>query len=53
VDLPSLPEDATRTGYRYTFKEWNNDDVLSVCRQYLKEIKRIVADGLQRGFLAE
>jgi hypothetical protein len=40
------------TTYRYQFKEWPGpEDVLELCRRYLDEVKRIIADGRAQNIL--
>jgi hypothetical protein len=47
----SLQADANPR-YAYEFKDWpGSEDLLTLCRRYLDEIKRIVVDGRSRGFL--
>lgn len=47
----SLQADGNRS-YAYEFKDWpGSGDLLTLCRRYLDEIKRIVDDGRALGFL--
>ena len=51
VALPTFPERDATISYEYTFKGWNGaEDLLTLCKRYIEEIKRIVADGRRIGF---
>lgn len=52
--LPPLParDEPPSTSHTYQFKDWPGpEDVITLCRRYLTEIMRIVAEGRARGFL--
>lgn len=38
--------------YRFIFRDWRgNEDVVDLSRQYIKELKEIISDGVARGFI--
>ena len=47
---PNAPE--VSVTYDYFFQDWpGNEDVIALCKMYLKAVESIVADGVARGFL--
>jgi hypothetical protein len=54
VYVPVLPDSSlSTTTYAYKFKGWSGpEDVVTLCRRYIDEIKRIVLDGRSKGFLS-
>lgn len=53
--MPTAHADSTTTvEYTYKFRDWAGaGDVPTLCTRYLTEIKRIVSDGCNRGFLTQ
>jgi hypothetical protein len=49
-----LPDNASTTTFDYSFQDWTEPekDLLALCKRYISEIKRIVADGRTKGFLS-
>jgi hypothetical protein len=38
--------------YRFIFRDWSgNEDVVDLSRQYVKELKEIISDGVARDFI--
>ena len=38
----------------YRFNDWDgNEDVLTLCESYLKELKKIVQDGVSKAFITD
>lgn len=49
---PKPDEGETSVEYQYFFQDWpGSDDVVTLCKRYLKEVKTIVADGVSKRFL--
>jgi hypothetical protein len=47
---PPIP--CSTVTHHYRFADWSgSDDVLTLCRQYLDELRAVVADGHTKGFL--
>ena len=52
VDVPESARGGKRS-FKYKFKMWGGpEDVLTLCNRYMCEIKRIITDGRQNGFLS-
>jgi hypothetical protein len=53
--LPTPPppkQGETSVEYQFFFQDWTgSDDVVTLCKRYLKEVETIVADGVSNGFL--
>jgi hypothetical protein len=48
-----INSDEPTMNYRYLFRDWSGtEDVVALSRQYIKELKEIVSDGVTRGFIA-
>ena len=44
--------ESPKISYEYKFSDWSdNEDVITLCRMYLDELKNIVIEGQNKGFL--
>jgi hypothetical protein len=51
---PPDPTPRPTATYDYQFRGWSGpEDLLTLCRLYLAEIKRMVADGRTKGFVSQ
>jgi hypothetical protein len=49
---PPVPVPSATMTNRYRFDDWSGpEDVPTLCRQYLDELRRVVADGQAKGFI--
>lgn len=47
-----IKSDEPSVNYRYLFRDWSGaEDVVDLSRQYIKELKEIVSDGVTRGII--
>jgi hypothetical protein len=53
AQTPPLMDQPSTIDVRYVFDDWNgSEDIPTLCKQYLKELEVVVADGKARSFLS-
>ncbi len=51
---PPAPETPPKVTHRFTFSDWSGtEEVLQLCKYYLKELRHVVEDGQNNGFLTK
>lgn len=52
--VPKQPNTAPKITERFIFPDWSGDeDILDLCQFYVDELRRVVGDGLYKGFLTK